>query len=307
MPWLDFGPEERYDEPGFAKSESTNHQRGNSMKTLNLLILLILLIAAFILGGILLLAPAQSAQQESGMGYEDTPMLPGGKWHVHDAMRPQPVKVTAGTASTQERAGLPPSDAEVLFDGKDVSKWRNAGGAPAHWTVRDGYLEVAPKAGDIYTREQFGDIQLHVEWRTPAPLKPGNVWQGNSGVFLFGVYELQVFESSRNLIYADGQAGAIYGQYPPLVNPSRDPGQWQIYDIIFNPARFKDGRLETPAHITVFQNGVVIQNHTAILGETGHRIFPRYVDRGPQGPVRLQDHGDLVCYRNIWVRPLKDR
>ena len=267
----------------------------------------ILLIVAYIISGIFLLGPAQSAQHDSGMGYEDTPMLPGGKWHVHDAKRPQPAKVTAGTCSTQERAGLPPSDAEVLFDGKDLSKWKNAKGGPANWTVRDGYLEVAPNTGDIYTREEFGDIQLHVEWRTPAPLKPGNVWQGNSGVFLFGVYELQVFESSRNLIYADGQAGAIYGQYPPLVNPSRDPGEWQVYDIIFNPARFKDGKLETPAYITAFQNGVVIQNHTAIMGETGHRIFPRYTDRGPQGPIRLQDHGDLVRYRNIWVRPLKDQ
>ena len=273
------------------------------MKTWNSLIFLI---AAFIMGGILLLGPAQSAQHDSGMGYEDTPMLPGGKWHVHDAQRPQPVKVTAGTCSTQERAGLPPSDAEVLFDGKDLSKWKNDKGGPAAWTVRDGYLEVAPKTGDIYTREEFGDIQLHVEWRTPAPLKPGNVWQGNSGVFLFGVYELQVFESSRNLIYADGEAGAIYGQYPPLVNPSRDPGEWQVYDIIFNPARFKDGKLETPAYITVFQNGVVIHNHTAIMGETGHRIFPRYTDRGPKGPVRLQDHGDLVRYRNIWVRAVGD-
>jgi hypothetical protein len=273
------------------------------MKTWNSLILLI---TAFIIGGILLLGPAQSAQHESGMGYEDTPMLPGGKWHVHDAKRPQPAKVTAGTYSTQDRAGLPPSDAEVLFDGKDLSKWRSAKGDPAAWMVRDGYMEVAPKTGDIYTREEFGDIQLHVEWRTPAPLKPGNVWQGNSGVFLFGVFELQVFESSRNLIYADGEAGAMYGQYPPLVNPCRDPGEWQVYDIIFNPARFKDGKLETPAYITVFQNGVVIHNHTALMGETGHRIFPRYTDRGPTGPVRLQDHGDLVRYRNIWVRPLKD-
>ena len=272
------------------------------MKTWNRLILLF---AAIIIGGILLLGPAQSAQHESGMGYEDTPMLPGGKWHVHDAKRPQPVKVTAGTCSTQERAGLPPSDAEVLFDGKDLSKWRNDKGGPAMWTVRDGYLEVAPKTGDIYTREEFGDIQLHVEWRTPAPLKPGNVWQGNSGVFLFGAYELQVFESSRNLIYADGQAGAIYGQYPPLVNAVRDPGEWQVYDIIFNPARFKDGKLETPAYISVFENGVVIHNHTAIMGDTGHRIFPHYTDRGAKGPVRLQDHGDFVRYRNIWVRPLE--
>lgn len=265
------------------------------------------LMAALMVSNILLLALARSAQHESGMGYEDTPMLPDGKWHVHDAKRPQPAKVRAGTSSTEERPGLPPSDAEVLFDGKDLSKWKNVEGGPAQWTTRDGYLEVAPKTGDIYTREEFGDIQLHVEWRTPSPLKPGNVWQGNSGVFLFGVYELQVFESSRNLIYADGQAGAIYGQYPPLVNPSREPGEWQVYDIIFNPARFKDGKLESPAYITVFENGVVIHNHTAILGETGHRISPRYTYRGSQGPIRLQDHGDLVRYRNIWVRALKDR
>jgi hypothetical protein len=268
---------------------------------------LLVLTAAFITGGILLPGPGQGVQHESGMGYEETPLLPGGKWHVHDAERPQPVKVTAGTCSTEERAGLPPSDADVLFDGKDLSKWKNAHDGPAPWTIRDGYLEVAPKTGDIYTREEFGDIQLHVEWRTPASLKPGNVWQGNSGVFLFGVYELQVFESSRNLIYADGQAGAIYGQYPPLANPSRDPGQWQVYDIIFNPARFKEGKLEAPAYITVFQNGVVVQNHTAIMGETRHRTFPRYTDRGKQGPIKLQDHGDLVRYRNIWVRALKNQ
>jgi hypothetical protein len=267
---------------------------------------LIFLSVAVMMSSILLLGPARSAQHESGMGYEDTPMLPGGKWHVHDAKRPQPVRVTPGTCSTQARAGLPPSDAEVLFDGKDLSKWRNAKDGPAAWNVRDGYMEVAPKTGDIYTREAYGDIQLHVEWRTPAPLKPGNVWQGNSGVFLFGVFELQVFESSRNLIYADGEAGAMYGQFPPLVNPVRGPGEWQVYDIIFNPAHFKDGKLETPAYITAFLNGVVIQNHTALYGETGHRIFPHYTDRGTRGPVRLQDHGDLVRYRNIWVRNLKE-
>ena len=183
--------------------------------------------------------------------------------------------------------------------------WRSAKGDAAGWKVQDGYMEVVPRSGDIHTREEFGDIQLHVEWRTPRPPRPGNQWQGNSGVFLFGVYELQVFESSRNLIYADGQAGAIYGQYPPLVNPSREPGQWQDYDIIFSAPRFRDGKLQTFAYITVFQNGVVIQNHTAIMGETGHRILPHYEDRGPRGPIRLQDHGDLVRYRNIWVRPLQ--
>ena len=274
------------------------------MKTCNSLMVLVV---ATLTSSIFLLGPLHSAQHDSGMGYEDTPMLPGGKWHVHDAKRPQPAKITGATCSTQPRAGLPPSDAEVLFDGKDLSKWRNAAGGPAPWTVRNGSLEVAPNTGDIYTREEFGDIQLHVEWRTPAPLRPGNVWQGNSGVFLFGVYELQVFESSRNLIYADGQAGAIYGEYPPLVNPSRDPGEWQVYDIVFSPARFKDGKLTAPAYITAFQNGVVIQNHTAIMGETRHRTFPRYTDRGPQGPIKLQDHGDLVRYRNIWVRPLENQ
>jgi hypothetical protein len=266
----------------------------------------VVFIAVHIIGGVLVLCPSLSAQREAGMGYQDTPMLPDGKWHVHDSKRPQPVKITAGTCSTQEHPGLPPSDAEVLFDGKDLTKWRGARGGPAGWKVLAEGIEVVPKSGDIYTREEFGDIQLHIEWRTPTPLKPGGEWQGNSGVFLFGVYELQVFESSRNLIYADGQAGAIYGQYPPLVNPSRQPGEWQAYDVVFNAPRFKDGKLQTPAYVTVFQNGVVIHNHVAIMGDTGHRIFPRYVEQGPKGPIRLQDHGDLVRYRNIWVRSLKD-
>ena len=265
----------------------------------------VVFVTAYILGGVLLLDPAQSAQHDSGMGYEDTPMLPGGKWHVHDAKRPQPVKIKDGSCSTQQRSSLPPSDAQVLFDGKNLGMWRSANGDAPGWKVQDGYMEVVPKSGDIYTREEYGDIQLHVEWRTPTPLRPGNQWQGNSGVFLFGVYELQVFESSRDLIYADGQAGAIYGQYPPLVNPACEPGQWQAYDLIFSAPRFKNGKLETPAYITVFQNGVVIHNHTAIMGETGHRILPHYEDRGLRGPIRLQEHGDMVRYRNIWVRPVE--
>ena len=264
---------------------------------------LMVLIAACLTGAILLLQPAARAQR---MGYDDTPMLPGGKWRVHDSKRPQPRKVTASTCSTQDKPGRPPSDAEVLFDGKDLARWRSENGSPAAWKVENGYMEVVPKSGDIYTRENFGDIQLHVEWRTPAPLRSETEWQGNSGVFLYGLYELQVFESSRNLIYADGQAGAIYGQYPPLVNPSRDPGEWQVFDILFNVPKFKDGKLQTPAYVTVFQNGVAIHNHAAIMGNTHHRTLPVYEDRGPKGPIRLQDHGDLVRYRNVWVRPLKD-
>jgi hypothetical protein len=266
--------------------------------------LLSLLFAAFITSGILALVLAQTHHHGSLLGYDDTPLLPGGKWHVHDINRPQPVKVTAGTYSTQTSVGIPPSDAEVLFDGKDLSKWRGAKGDPANWTVRDGYMEVAPHAGDIYTREEYGNIQLHVEWRTPAPLQPGHDYQGNSGVFLQGAYELQVFESSVTLIYADGAAGAIYGQYPPLVNPSRDAGAWQDFDIIFSPGKFEDGKFVIPPYITAFQNGVLIQNHTAIIGDSMNMVLPVVKDHGPKGPIRLQDHHDLVRYRNIWVRQL---
>jgi hypothetical protein len=263
-----------------------------------------LLFAAFIITGVVALCVAQTKHHGSLLGYTDTPLLPDGKWHVHDLNRPQPVKITAGTCSTQTSVGRPPSDAEVLFDGKELSKWRGAKGGPASWAVRHGYMEVVPHSGDIYTREEFGPIQLHVEWRTPAPLKPGREYQGNSGVFLQGFYELQVFESSLNLIYADGEAGAIYGQYPPLVNSSRDPGRWQDFDIIFSPGRFANGNFVVPPYITAFQNGVLIQNHTAIIGDSMNMKLPIVQDHGPTGPIRLQDHEDLVRYRNIWVRRL---
>ena len=253
--------------------------------------------------GLLALGLAQT-KHESSMGYTDTPLLPDGKWRVHDLNRPQPVKIAGATCSTQTTVGVPPSDAEVLFNGKDLSKWKTEKGDAAPWAVRDGYMEVVPHSGDIYTREDFGPIQLHVEWRTPAPLLHEHVYQGNSGVFLMGVYELQVFESSVNLIYADGQAGAMYGQYPPLVNPARDAGQWQVFDVVFIPGHFKDGKVETPPYITAFENGVLIQNHTAIWGDSGHRKLPAPVDHGPKGPIRLQDHSDLVRFRNIWVRRL---
>ena len=255
---------------------------------------------------VMIVLGAATPQHPSLMGYDDTPFLPGGKWRVHDGNRPQPGMVKPATCSAQNDPGQPPSDAIVLFDGKDLSKWRTlTSERPARWKVENGYMEVTPGAGDIATRDEFGDIQLHVEWRTPAPMKPGNEWQGNSGVFLFGLYELQVFESSRNLIYADGQAGAIYGQYPPLVNASRMPGEWQTFDVIFTAPRFDGDKLRTPAYETVFQNGVVIHNHTAILGETAHRALPRYAHPGAKGPIALQDHGDLVRFRNIWVRPLR--
>ena len=257
-------------------------------------------------GVMLALPQGEDSQHIFSIGYEDTPTLPGSKWRVHDAKRPQPRMIEPGSFSAQGQPGQPPSDAVVLFDGGNLDHWRSEKGTPAEWKVRDGHVEVVPKTGDIFTREEFGDIQLHVEWSTPtASPTPGPIW-GNSGVFLYGVYEVQVWDSYHsNKIYADGQAGAVYGQFPPLVNASRKAGEWQEYDILFTAPRFAGGVLQTPAYLTVLHNGVVIHNHTALLGEMGHRILPPYVDRGPRGPIRLQDHGEAVRYRNIWVRALK--
>lgn len=254
-----------------------------------------------------LLSNLEAAEAQTKIGYRDTPMLPGGKWHVHDSERPQPVPVTPGTCSTPETPGKAPSDALVLFDGADLSQWETVTGGPAQWKVEQGYLEVLPASGDIQTKQRFGDCQLHVEWATPNPPVGDIMNRGNSGVFLFGQFELQVFESypEQRGIYADGQAGAIYGQYPPLVNACRKPGEWQCFDVLFTAPRFDGARLLTPAFITVFQNGVAIHHHTAILGSTGHRLLPKYTPRGSTGPVRLQAHGNPVRYRNIWIRPIK--
>ncbi len=265
----------------------------------------IAILAAGVTMGMLYLNAGGAAQEHPVLGYEDTPMLPGGKWHVHDIKRPHPPVVAPGTFSSEESPGKPPSDAIVLFDGTDLSKWRTAKGERAGWKVENGYMEVVPRTGDIFTRDEFGDCQIHVEWRTPIPAKGESQGRGNSGVFLFGQYEIQVLDSYENVTYADGQAGAIYGQYPPLVNASRRPGEWQVYDIAFTAPRFKNGRAEMPAFVTVFHDGILIHNHAAILGDTGHRILAKYVDHGPKGPLRLQDHGHAVRYRNVWVRPLK--
>jgi hypothetical protein len=243
-------------------------------------------------------------------GFQDTPLLPGDKWHIHDGTRPQPQVVTPGTSSTPEKPGKPPSDAIVLFDGTDLSKWKAGNGQPSAWRVEDGAMIVppskTPNGGDIVTRDEFGDIQLHIEWATPAPPKGSSQGRGNSGIFFMGRYELQVLDSYENLTYPDGQAASLYGQFPPLVNASRKPGEWQSYDIIFKAPRFKEGQLESPAYITVLHNGVVVHHHTPYLGPSGHRSLPKYRPHSEKGPIRLQDHGDPVRFRNIWVRPLKD-
>jgi hypothetical protein len=243
--------------------------------------------------------------QQGQLGYTDTPFLPGGKWRVHDGDRPQPRVVDPGTASTQETAGRPPSDAVVLFGGKDLSHWLDEKGGPAAWTVEDGAMVVKAGAGAIHTRDEFGDCQLHVEWAAPTPGQGTGQGRGNSGVFLFGRYEIQVLDSLGNKTYPDGQASAIYGQYPPLVNASRKPGEWQTYDILFTAPRFKDGQLERPAYATVLHNGVVVHNHAELLGPMAHRQLPKYAPHGPKGPISMQDHGNPVRFRNIWVRELK--
>jgi len=228
------------------------------------------------------------------------------KWEIHDRNRPQPPVVTPGTSSTQDAPGKPPSDDVVLFDGKDLSQWVvKKDGSPAKWKVENGYFEVAPKTGDMRTKDSFGDCQLHVEFSEPNPPKGEDQDRGNSGVFLIGLYEIQVLDSYNSKTYADGQASAVYGQYPPLVNASRPPGQWQTYDIIWHGPRFDaTGKLTRSAHVTVFHNGVLTQDNVELTGPTGHHVRPPYSATPEKLPLALQDHNHPVRYRNIWIREL---
>lgn len=231
---------------------------------------------------------------------------PGPDWLIHDRNRPLPPVVDPGTASTPEKPGRPPSDAIVLFDGADLRHWVSMDGTPARWVVRDGFMERAPGAGDIRTERNFGDSQLRVEWAAPTPVSGAGQGRGNSGVF-FGLnrYEVQVLDSHQNTTYADGSAGAIYGQRPPLVNASRSPGQWQTYDIIYTAPRFDaDGNLLSPARITAFHNGVLIQNNVELTGPTPWLVRPPYSAHPEKLPIALQDHGNPVRFRSIWVREL---
>jgi hypothetical protein len=244
-------------------------------------------------------------QDQRKVGFKDTPMLPGLSWHVHDGDRPLPRVVTAGTNSTQEEPGRPPSDAVVLFDGTDLSHWRSQTGKPAAWKVDMGALVIAPGSGEILSRDEFGDCQLHLEFSAPVPPRGSDQGRGNSGVMFFGRYEIQVLDSFENITYADGQAAAIYGQYPPLVNASRAPGQWQSYDIVFRAPHFKpDGSLESPAYVTMLHNGVLVHDHQPLIGAMAYRAVGKYTHHGPKGPILLQDHGNPVRFRNIWVRQL---
>jgi hypothetical protein len=231
---------------------------------------------------------------------------PDPNYSNHDRTRPLPPVVDAGTASTPTQPGRPPSDAIVLFDGKDLSNWVAMDGSPTKWTMRDGYMECVKDAGYIRTKQNFGDCQLHIEWASPAKVMGNGQGRGNSGVF-FGRdrYEVQVLDSYQNTTYADGSAGSIYGQYPPLVNASRPPGEWQTYDILYTAPRFEaDGKLKSPARVTVFHNGVLIQNNVEPTGPTSWLERAPYSAHPEKQPIALQDHGNPVRYRNIWIREL---
>ena len=223
------------------------------------------------------------------------------KWQIHDPDRPVAPVITPGDASHA------PSDAVVLFDGKDLSNWTGEKGAPAGWTVENGYMVVKAKTGPISTKESFGDCQLHIEFATPSPGVGESQERGNSGIFPMGLYEIQVLDSYQNKTYADGQASAVYGQYPPLVNASRPPGQWQTYDIIFHGPRFaEEGKLVRTARVTVLHNGVLTQDNVELTGPTAHKQRPPYKAHPAKLPLTLQDHGNPVRYRNIWIRELSE-
>jgi 2-keto-4-pentenoate hydratase/2-oxohepta-3-ene-1,7-dioic acid hydratase in catechol pathway len=234
---------------------------------------------------------------------EPQPMASGG-FPMHSMTRPQPPVVNPGPGSAP---ATPPSDAIVLFDGKSLASWRGADSAkgPAKWKVENGYMEVVRGAGSIETTQGFGDAHLHVEWTAPNPPTGTGQNRGNSGVFLMGMYEVQVLDSYDNTTYPDGQAGAIYGQNPPLVNAMRPPGEWQVYDIIFRAPRFgPTGTVTSPARMTVIHNGLVVQDNYTLLGPTSNQKRDPYVAHPDRLPVGLQDHGDPVRFRNIWIRPL---
>ncbi|MDZ7636685.1 MAG: DUF1080 domain-containing protein [Bryobacterales bacterium] len=252
-------------------------------------------------------------------GYDKSPVLPGQQWRVHDGTRPHPRVVEPGTPSTAAQPGEPPSDAIVLFGGKDLSQWeteyreRRGQGQPrgpieirpASWTVADGYFEVVPGAGSLITKEKFGDVQLHLEFMTPTEPEGDSQWRANSGIIFMKRYEIQVLDSYNNPTYADGQAGAIYGQFPPLVNPVRKPGEWNFYDIVFEAPKFEGSKLVKPVHFTVFLNGVLLHNRQPAIGRMAHQVVGTYEPHDAEEPLMLQDHDVHVRFRNVWVRRLK--
>ena len=217
---------------------------------------------------------------------------------VTELWEPVPRSVEAGIN------GAPPSDAIVLFDGNHLEQWESVKSGAPQWEVTDGHLVVVPGTGNLRTRQAFGDVQLHIEWRTPAVVSGEGQDRGNSGVFLMERYEVQVLDSFENKTYANGQAASVYKQHIPLVNASRAPGAWQTYDLVFMAPQFdRDGRIRRPATVTVLHNGVLVQNNVTLHGPTEYIGEPQYIEHG-KAALELQDHGSSVAYRNIWIREL---
>ena len=232
-------------------------------------------------------------------------------WAIHDMNRPQPPRVEPGTFSTQEKPGTPPSDAVILFDGTEGTLGNWLGDKqppePTKWVVKEGTLQCVPGSGYARTKEEFGDCQLHIEWSAPSQVHGASQGRGNSGVFLMGEVEVQVLDNYENPTYADGFAGSVYGVNPPMANALRKPGEWQVYDIIFRRPVFKDGKMLDAGALTVFCNGVLLQDHTPLQGGGGHKARSKDRPFPEKGPLKLQDHGNPVRYRNIWYRPLPKR
>jgi hypothetical protein len=226
------------------------------------------------------------------------------EWKIHDMQRPRPPVVTPGPLRLPV---APPSDAVVLFDGSDLSEWRSAEFGSARWEVRDGALVSVPGSGYLYSKRVFGDVQLHVEWSAPVPAQGHGQERGNSGVFLMSKYEIQVLDSYQDDTYADGQAASVYGQHPPLANACLPPGEWQAYDIVFRRPRFRrDGALSSPARVTLIHNGILVQDCVALWGPTNWLQHLPYTPHPDKLPLALQDHGNPVRYRDIWLRELPE-
>jgi len=253
-----------------------------------------------------IVAGGAAAKKAVKMQYVETDT---GRWLIHDMNRPAPDIIEPATESTQSKPGKAPSDAIVLFDGKDLSQWTDTKGKTTKWVLGDGYMESVKDSGYIQSERQFGSCQLHVEFATPATVKGSSQGRGNSGVFLMEQYEVQVLDSYDNRTYADGRCSALYGRAVPLVNACRKPGEWQSYDIIFHRPTFKNRKVDRKPTFTIFQNGVLVHDHVELQGGTGwdgpHAIS-NFRPHGDKGPISLQDHGNPVTYRNIWIRELTD-
>lgn len=256
-------------------------------------------VAVLALGGSVLFAATSKSLMDHYMA-----------WEVHDKKRPQPAVVDPGYAGTQEKAGKAPSDAIVLFDGTSTDAFQKSNGDPVGWVINDeGSLVRLKGQGDARTKQAFGDMQLHVEWKTPSVhANDKGQKRGNSGIFIMGKYEIQVLDNKGNDTYPDGMAGSIYGQFPPMVNPGRGIDQWQTYDIIWRRPHFsEDGSLKKPATVTVLHNGVLVQDNQVLIGQTEHKKRTKYRAHPDKLPLRIQNHGEEAHFRNIWVRELPPR